>query len=309
MRRSRGRNIVWHLIFLVASAAALLLIPASIQDEIFSPGGVLLLGTLLPVYESVVAACSIGDADDTVWLQFWITSASLSFSTEFMDSITAYLPSAGEHWYEFEFLFNLWLILPMTDGAAIIYDKFTKPYLSPICNKINAACEGYIAFIMTVINTSTIWMIWTAFLMLPEEGRRFLVVVLGTVYPIAASISAIASKSEDSKYNQAIPQWLTYWACFSLQFIAMDYLENFVGHIRGFYTLNVLAVVYLFLPMFNGANAVFRNVLVPLMGQYENMLMLDAYLVKRGMLKDIPEKERDRVFANTAALFLRDKVE
>ena len=55
--------------------------------------------------------------------------------------------------------------------------------------------------------------------------------------------------------------------------------------------------------MFNGAEAVFRNVLVPLTGQYENMLMNDAYLVKRGMMKQLHPKERDRVFANTAAIF------
>jgi len=306
--RSRGRKILYHILFVVGSVLTLLLVPGFIQDELFSPGGVLVLATLFPVYESVVAACSIGEADDTAWLQFWITSSALSFSTEWMDSITNHLPEAGEHWYEFEFLFNLWLILPMTDGASLIYDVFTKPYLAPTCKKVAKACEGYIAFFMTIVNTSYIWLIWSAFLMLPEEGRRFLVVALGTVYPIAASIVAIATKDDDVN-NHNISHWLTYWATFSLLFIAMDYAENFVGHIRGFYTLNVLAVVYLFLPMFSGAEAVFRNVLVPLTGQYENMLTNDAYQVKRGMLKSIPEKERERVFANTAAIFLRDKVQ
>jgi len=306
LKRSRGRNILWHVLFLVGAVAVLVLVPASIQDDIFSPGGVLVLGTLFPVYESVVAACSIGETDDKAWLQYWITSSTLSFSTEWMDSITEYLPSAGEHWYEFEFLFNLWLILPMTDGASLIYDVFTKPFLSPLCGKIQNKCEGWIGVFMTVVNTSYLWMVWFAFMSLPEEARRFVVVALGTVYPIAASVAAIASKEDE--HSHAISHWLTYWATFSLLFIAMDYAENFIGHIRGFYSLNALATLYLFLPMFNGADAVFRNVLVPLTGQYENMLMNDAFQVRRGMEKAIPMKERDRVLANTATIFLPDKV-
>lgn len=123
IQRTRGKKPLWHLLYLVGVVVVLVLIPGFIQDEIFSPGGVLVLGTLWPVYASIRAICSIGEEDDTAWLQFWIASASLSFSTEFMDNITKYLPAAGEHWYEFEFFFNLWLILPMTDGAALIYDK------------------------------------------------------------------------------------------------------------------------------------------------------------------------------------------
>jgi len=305
--RSRGRKILPHFLFAVGAVVTILLVPGSIQDDLFSPGGVLVLGTLWPVYESVVAACSIGEADDTAWLQFWVTSSTVSFSTEFMDSITAVLPAAGEHWYEFEFLFNLWLLLPMTDGASLIYDKLTKPYLGPICGKIQKKGEGYIGLFMAIVNTSYIWMVWFAFMSLPEEARRFLVVALGTVYPIAASIVAIASKQDD--HDRSIPHWLTYWATFSLLFIAMDYGENFVGHIRGFYSICALATLYLFLPMFNGAEAVFRNILVPITGQYENMLLNDAYQVRRGMEKAIPKKERDRVFASTADIFLRQKTE
>jgi TB2/DP1, HVA22 family len=306
--RSRGRKLLWHGVFVAGAALALTLVPDSIQDEIFSPGGVIMLGTLLPVYESVVAACSIGEADDKAWLQYWITSSTLSFSTEWMDNISAYLPSAGEHWYEFEFLFNLWLILPMTDGASLIYDVFTKPYLAPTCGKIQKRCEGWIGLVMALVNTSYLWIVWFVFMSLPEEARRFVVVALGTVYPIAASVAAIATNDEEQHKNHALPHWLTYWASFSLLFIVMDYAENFVGTIPGFYSLNVLATLYLFLPMFNGAEVVFRNVLVPLTGQYENMLMNDAYQVRLGMEKVIPTKERDRVFANTATIFLRDKI-
>lgn len=305
VKRTRGKRWLWHVIYLGVVAATLLLMPASIQDEIFSPGGVVVLGTLWPVYSSIRAITSIGEVDDTTWLQFWVTSATLSFSTEWMDSITTVLPAAGEHWYEFEFFFNLWLILPFTDGATLIYDNFTKPYISPIAQKITDKCEGYIGVLLTVVNTSYIWFVWFAFMRLPEEARRFIVVLLGTIYPIAASTVAITT--EQTGLDDTM--WLTYWCSFSLLFLAMDYIENFIGHIPGFYSLIALATLYLFLPMFQGAKAVFRNVLVPLTGQYERMLLHDAYLVKAGMEKNIPKEQKDDVFLRTAQIFLKSKAE
>jgi TB2/DP1, HVA22 family len=305
IKRTRGKHVLWHLVFLAAAVATLLTVPSSIQDEIFSPGGVLVIGTLLPVYESIVAICSIGEHDDTAWLQFWITSATVSFSTEFMDDITAKLPSAGEHWFEIEFFFNLWLIFPLTDGAALIYDHFTKPYIAPIAQKVKVQCEGYIGMLLTLVNTSYIWVLWYALLTLPEEAKRFLVVALGTVYPIAASTVAITT--ETTALDDTF--WLTYWATFSLLFVVMDYVENFVGQIPGFYSVCAIAVLYLFLPMFKGAEVVFRRVLVPLSGQYENMLMHDAYQVKAGMVKSIPSDHHDRVFEKAALIFLKNKAE
>jgi TB2/DP1, HVA22 family len=305
-KRTRGRVIVWHALYTVGVIVSLQFIPNTIQDEIFSPGGVLVVGTLLPIYESIVAICTIGEADDTTWLQYWIASATLSFSTEFVDNLTRYLPAAGEHWYEFEFFFYLWLLLPYTDGAALIYDVFTKPYCAPLAQRIKVQCEGYIGMLLTMANTSYIWILWYSLLYLPDSSKRFLVVALGTVYPIAASLVAVTTES--TGLDDTL--WLTYWTTFSLLFIAMDYIENFIGSIPGFYSLCAIATVYLFLPMFNGAEIVFRRVLVPLSGQHENMLLHDAYKVKAGMIKAIPINQRDRVFEKTAHIFLKgDKVE
>lgn len=304
--RSRGRNVIYHILYLIAMVAALLFTPDAIQDEIFSPGGVLVVGTLAPIYFSILACCSIGEEDDTTWLQYWITSSIVSFSTEFMDTITQHLPAAGEHWYEFEFFFYLWLFLPYTDGAALIYDVFTKPYCAPIAQRIKITFEGYIGFLLTLTNTSYIWILWYALLYLPESSKRFLVVALGTVYPLAASLMAVTT--EDTGLDDTL--WLTYWTTYSVLYIAMDYLENFIGRVPGFYSLCALATVYLFLPMFNGAEVVFRRVLVPLSGQYENLLLRDAHLLKAGMVKAIPTQHRDRVLEKAAHIFLKgDKAE
>lgn len=196
------------------------------------------------------------------------------------------------------------MLLPFTDGATLIYDVFTEPYISPYAMKVKTQVEGWIAFVLTVVNTSYLWFAWFIFMSFPEEQRRFFVVAMGTIYPVAASVIALTTKTDGRDDSL----WLTYWSCFSLLFLAMDYLENFIGHIRGFYSICMVATIYLFLPMFDGANVVFRRVLVPLSGQYENMLLHDAYLVRKDMEKSIPNKYHDRVFKKAADVFGAAKV-
>ena len=75
------------------------------------------------------------------------------------------------------------------------------------------------------------------------------------IYPIAASTVALTTKEDGTDDTF----WLTYWSCFSLLFLCMDYLENFVGGIPGFYSVCMAATIYLFLPLFDGANVVFRS--------------------------------------------------
>jgi receptor expression-enhancing protein 5/6 len=297
--RTRGKNPIYHGAFLAGGVALLMLLPHDIQNEVFSPGGVIVIGTILPVYESILAVCTPGEEDDTALLQFWLASGTLSYCTEFIDEIRHVFPSGGEHWYEFEFFLTLWMLLPITDGATLIYDLFTEPYIAPVARKLKSKVEGWISLILTAVNTSYIWFVWFIFMSFPEDQRRFAVVAVGTIYPLAASTVAITTKTDGTDDTF----WLTYWSCFSLLFLAMDYLENFVGHIRGFYSICLMATIYLFLPMFGGANVVFRRVLVPLSGQYENMLLHDAYLVRKGMEDAIPSHYHERVFKKAAEVF------
>lgn len=301
--RSRGKNPFVHITFFVAAVASLFVLPGFLQDEIFSPGSVIVIGTILPVYESVRTICTLGEADDAIWLQFWIASGVLSYATEFVDDIKNHFPEGGEHWYEFEFYFTLWLMFPLTDGATLIYDIFTEPYISPCAKAFKGKVERWIAVILTIINASFLTLLWWIFMFFPEEAKRFAVVAVGTIYPLAASTVAITTRTDTSDDTF----WLTYWSCFNLLFLAMDYLENFVGGIPGFYSVCLAATVYLFLPIFDGANVVFRRFLVPLTGQYESMLLHDAYLVRKCMEKTIPASNQDRVFQNAAKVFSTSK--
>jgi hypothetical protein len=51
--RTRGTNIVYHGAFLGAAILSLILLPGWIKSEFFSPGGVVIIGTILPVCKFV----------------------------------------------------------------------------------------------------------------------------------------------------------------------------------------------------------------------------------------------------------------
>jgi hypothetical protein len=59
--------------------------------------------------------------------------------------------------------------------------------------------------------------------------------------------------------------------------------------------------------MFQGADVVFRRVLVPLTGQYENLLLRDTLMVRREMEKNIHPKSVKAARERAAALFLKEE--
>lgn len=301
--RTKGENIVSHIVYLVVTAVTLFFCPEFIQNVLFSQGGVVVVGTIIPIYESIIAVVSIDEADDVAWLQFWIVSGIFTYCTEWMDIIAEHYPSIAEHWYEFEFFAILWLLLPFTDGSAFLFHKVTQPLLAPIAQSFKSFAESKASLCMAALNSGYLWVVWFTFLKLDEEARRFIVIAVGTLYPIAASSVACTTKSEirDDTF------WLTYWACYSILFLMMDYLENFIGSITGFYSICLCITVYLFLPMFQGADAVFRNILVPLTGQYEQMLLKDLHMVKVEMERKIPKSNREATFGKALAMFTNAK--
>merc|ERR1712176_1449480 len=202
-------------------------VPDFIQNTLFSPTGVLIIGTLVPIYESIRAVCTIEASDDEEWLQYWLASAAFTHCTEWMDIVAEHFPTVHEHWYELEFFVLLWMLLPFTDGSALIYKKITEPYIVPLAESVKEKVEGKAVYILLLINTGYIWILWFVFMNLEEEAKRFIVVAAGTVYPLAVSILSLSK--DNNSYG--ITTWLTYWSCFSVLFLMMDYLENFVDFI------------------------------------------------------------------------------
>jgi len=309
--RTGGTNPIFHAGFVVF-CIAVLCVPEPIHDIIFTPESVLVVGTIIPLYYSVLAVVSIdtdnlgesiGDSDDTTWLQFWVASGAFTYCTEWMDVIAEKFPQIAEQWYQLELFTLLWLLLPVTDGSTLLFHKFIGPICGALATSIKEKVEGQISLIFFVINSSYLWFLWFIFLTLDEEERRTIVIAVGTIYPIAASTVSCTTKSD--KRDDSF--WLCYWICFSILFLMMDYLEHFVGKIRGFYSLCLCATVYLFLPIFKGADVVFRNVIVPLTGQYENMYLKDIHLMKIEMLRKIPKSSKESVLAKAAAIFKDSK--
>jgi hypothetical protein len=207
-------------------------------------------------------------------------------------------PTITEYWYITSFFFFVWLFFPKTDGAALLYDTITEPYIAPRMKPLAAKMNNMItAAYQTLINAMHLWFLWFIFLFLPVGLKRLIAVLIGTVYPLVSSIAAAATEEvEDDTY------WLTYWSCYGCLFIIMQVLEVWLGWIPGFYTLIILSTVYLMLPMFQGADKIFRKVLVPLLGLRELLLLRDAIVVKKNMLRDL-DPERAAVVRKAIAKF------
>ena len=87
--RTKGIKIEAHIIYLALVVIILWLCPEFIQKSLFSHLGVVIVGTFMPIYESIKAVVSIDvliddddvddddnnkRVDDTDWLEFWIIS-------------------------------------------------------------------------------------------------------------------------------------------------------------------------------------------------------------------------------------------
>jgi len=91
----------------------------------FNIGGQLLTnfaGFVIPGYYSLEALFSVGKADDTQWLTYWVVFA---FFTVFESAVNAvyWFP----FYYTFKFVLTLWLALPQTGGAQIVFRSFVQP--------------------------------------------------------------------------------------------------------------------------------------------------------------------------------------
>ena len=81
-------------------------------------------------------------------------------------------------------------------------------------------------------------------------------------------------------------------------------VERTAGAPLGLYTASLATTLYLMLPMFNGADVVFRNVLVPLAGQREALLLKDAKLLAQNMVKQLPASRHGEAGEAIAEAFL-----
>jgi len=94
-------------------------------------------GFILPGYYSLEALFSAGTADDTQWLTYWVVYA---FLTVFESAVNAvyWFP----FYYTFKFVLVLWMALPQTGGAQIIFRSFIQPVFSRYFSHGGQTSEG-----------------------------------------------------------------------------------------------------------------------------------------------------------------------
>lgn len=290
--------LLFHAAYWLHAILVVLLMPKPLKSIVFSNGGVIFLGTVFPVVESINAACTDVETDNTTWLQYWCMHGTFEYLTEFMDVLAEKHPRIFGNWFAFEFYVLLWMILPFTDGADVLYDFVTKPYIVPLLRPLKEKCEGWLATLaLTVVNASHIWFFAGIFMTLPVLLKRATVMTAGTVYPVISSTVSLA--------DGEVAKWLTYWSCFSTLLLIMVFAEKTIGPVPGLYTLCLGAVMYLMLPVFNGSEQVFRNILVPLFRQREALIVKDAGLLAKTLIKQLPADRHEAAHKAATEAFLK----
>jgi len=287
--RTGGTVLIDHVLFLIGAIAVILVLPLHMRKLIFSPFGVRIVGTLFPLYESIRAVCTPEEEDDKVWLQYWVAQGVVFYSSEWVEDLAVGNDTLYIWFYHFEFFFYLWLFLPYTDGASLIFEKLTKPYLAPFLKPVTNKFEYVLNnAVSSFVSVAHIWVVWAVFLFFPPTLKRFVTVSVGTIYPLLASVAALITPThEDDTF------WLTYWSCFGILYIIMDWLDNYIGAFPGFYMAVLFCTIYLMIPIINGAEKVFRKILVPLAGLQDMLLLRDAIRLKEDIEKHIPESSRN----------------
>jgi hypothetical protein len=219
LERNRGRQWIPHAIYwAVAVIVIVLLGPTSIAPYIFSTLTVTVVGVALPIYESVRAVCTPEEDDDKAWLQYWIFGGVLFMATTWVDKVLS--ETADVYWDETMVFLFFWLYFPKTDGAVLIFETITEPFVAPRVRPLAAKMNNFIAYMyQTMVNAVHLWLVWIVFLFLPKGLKRIISVVIGTIYPLVSSITAAATDEiEDDTY------WLTYWSVYGCVFLIMDIL-------------------------------------------------------------------------------------
>ncbi|KHM99618.1 HVA22-like protein f [Glycine soja] len=93
-------------------------------DTIVGPGVLL----LYPLYASMRAIESPSTLDDQQWLTYWVLYSFITLFELSCYKILAWFPI----WPYMKLVFCLWLVLPMFNGAAYIYENYVRQYVKNI---------------------------------------------------------------------------------------------------------------------------------------------------------------------------------
>ncbi|KDN52519.1 protein YOP1 [Tilletiaria anomala UBC 951] len=82
-----------------------------------------LVGFFLPAYFSMRALETPQPQDDVQWLTYWVVYGFFTFIETFVEIVLYWFP----FYYTFKTLAIVWLMLPQTQGAKLVYHKAIRP--------------------------------------------------------------------------------------------------------------------------------------------------------------------------------------
>jgi receptor expression-enhancing protein 5/6 len=80
------------------------------------------VGFAIPAYYSLEALFTTKTNDDTQWLTYWVVYAFLSFFESAVNAVYWF-----PFYYTFKFVLILWMALPQTSGAQVIFHSLMQP--------------------------------------------------------------------------------------------------------------------------------------------------------------------------------------
>jgi receptor expression-enhancing protein 5/6 len=110
-----------------------------------------LTGFLYPAYKSFQAIETKMKGDDQQWLVYWIMFGFFSVIESFSDFLLYWIP----FYYAFKLAFLLWMMLPQTRGARVLYNAFLRDFLKKNESKIDAALADASKTTSSVANSVT----------------------------------------------------------------------------------------------------------------------------------------------------------
>jgi len=98
-----------------------------------------LIGWGLPAYLSVQAIESPGTNDDKQWLTYWVVFGSMNLAESMgIRAILYWVPM----YFVFKTVFIIWLMLPATRGAEVLYHNVLRPVLSNVKSRTQGSSSN-----------------------------------------------------------------------------------------------------------------------------------------------------------------------
>ena len=98
-----------------------------------------LVGVLFPAFQSFKALENGELSDDNKWLTYWIVFSTFSILDHFAGIILTWVP----FYFLFKLGFLIYLFMPMTDGAQVIYRSYILPLYKKYEKDLDALEEKY----------------------------------------------------------------------------------------------------------------------------------------------------------------------